>query len=322
MQANLEWFRTFIAIYDTGTMSGAAKRLYISQPGVGLHLNSLEAYTGFPLFERTARKMVPTDKGKLLYQQLSQSLQQLESIEQRFQRKCGIERATISVGMCVETFQQALEKHIPGLDFNLIMQFEENARLTHSLENGELDLILTTAPGRNNSNVVFEPFFTERMILVAGKHTKLEEFSPLMAPPDNSPSGNKSSGQHKAEELRLIHLLKKQLWYNTAADMGVLNLFWDHNFKTLPGFVPNYIVPNKYSIIRCLSQGSGLAVLPDFICRQAIREGAVFRIWDGYTPMENIIYLGKRKQSLYKEEIDIVQGALQAELSSRVPAVV
>ena len=30
---NLEWFRTFKAIYETGTLTGAAESLYISQPG-------------------------------------------------------------------------------------------------------------------------------------------------------------------------------------------------------------------------------------------------------------------------------------------------
>lgn len=313
MQANLEWFRTFTAIYDTGTMSGAAKRLYISQPGVGLHLNSLEAYTGFPLFERTARKMIPTDKGKLLYQQLNQSLQQLESIEQRFQRKCGMDRATVSVGMCMETFQQALEKHIPGLDFNLIMQFGENAKLTQSLENGELDLVLTTETGHNNSNVKFEPFMTERMVLVAGKHTQLAGFYQWLE------AQGKETAYNKKSATALQHFLKKQLWYNTAADMGVLNLFWAHNFKTMPGFVPNYIVPNKFSIIRCLSKGTGLAILPDFICGEAVRSGDIFRIWDGYLPMENTIYMGSRKQSLQQNEIRQIRGALSKEFIAKQP---
>ncbi len=49
MQSNLEWFRTFKAIYETGTLSAAAQQLFISQPGVSLHLNSLEAYTGYKL---------------------------------------------------------------------------------------------------------------------------------------------------------------------------------------------------------------------------------------------------------------------------------
>jgi DNA-binding transcriptional LysR family regulator len=67
MRWNLEWLRTFKAIYETGTLSAAAQELFISQPGVSLHLNSLEAFTGNKLFDRLARKMVPTEKGKILY---------------------------------------------------------------------------------------------------------------------------------------------------------------------------------------------------------------------------------------------------------------
>ncbi|HCU46755.1 MAG TPA: LysR family transcriptional regulator, partial [Sphingobacterium sp.] len=43
---NLEWCRTFKAIYKTGTLTGAAEILFISQPGVSLHLSSLETYVG------------------------------------------------------------------------------------------------------------------------------------------------------------------------------------------------------------------------------------------------------------------------------------
>lgn len=67
MKWNLEWLRTFKAIYETGTLSAAAQELFISQPGVSLHLNSLEAFTGHKLFDRSARRMVPTEKGKILY---------------------------------------------------------------------------------------------------------------------------------------------------------------------------------------------------------------------------------------------------------------
>lgn len=64
MKWNLEWLRTFKAIYETGTLTAAAQELFISQPGVSLHLNSLEAYTGYKLFERASKKMTPTEKGK------------------------------------------------------------------------------------------------------------------------------------------------------------------------------------------------------------------------------------------------------------------
>ncbi|SEM49805.1 DNA-binding transcriptional regulator, LysR family [bacterium A37T11] len=298
MQANLEWFRTFRAIYETGTMSGAAKQLFVSQPGISLHLNSLEAYTGFPLFERTARKMIPTEKGKLLYQQLLNSLLCLEDIETRFQRKSGKDRATVSVGMCVETFQQALEKHIPTLDFNLIMQFGSNEQLVQSLEHGSVDLILTSCTSTANG-LIYQPFTAERMVLVAGRDTDVSAFQTIC-------QGNQEPFKK---------WLRSQLWYNTAADLGVLNLFWLENFGERPGFLPNYIVPNKFSIIRCLSEGNGLAVLPEFLCYETIRNGNIQKIWEGYRPIENTLYFGKRKQSLFMDEIEKIEGMLCQEFA-------
>jgi DNA-binding transcriptional LysR family regulator len=296
MQSNLEWFRTFKAIYETGTMSGAAKQLFASQPGVGLHLNALEAYTGFPLFERTSRKMVPTEKGVLLYQQMLSSLLCLEEIETRFQRKSGTDRATVGVGMCVETFQKALEKHIPHLDFNLIMQFGTNEQLTQALEHGSVDLILTSCTTARNG-VVYKPFTVERFILVAGRDTDIGAFHQINL---TDKAGTKS-------------WMRSQLWYNTAADMGILNLFWEKNFDERPGFVPNYIVPNKFSILRCLFEGTGLAILPDFLCKEALAQGKIHKLWEGYVPIENTLNFGKRKKSLFIEEIEQIEKLLIAE---------
>jgi DNA-binding transcriptional LysR family regulator len=52
---NFEWYRTFKAIYQAGTLTGAAQELLISQPNVSQHLSALEAYVGKQLFERPPR---------------------------------------------------------------------------------------------------------------------------------------------------------------------------------------------------------------------------------------------------------------------------
>lgn len=299
MQVNLEWFRTFKAIYETGTMSGAAKQLFVSQPGIGLHLNALEAYTGFPLFERTSRKMIPTEKGKLLYQQVLSSVQCLQDVEMRFQRKSGVDRPTLSIGMCVETFQQVLEKHIPYLGFNLIMQFGDNEHLLHLLENGSIDSIMTSIKS-NDSNLLYNPFASEKFVLVAGKNTDLSSFYSL--------------DLNNKEEIK--NWMKMQFWYSTASDMKILNRFWETNFGEHPDFLPNYIVPNKFSIIRCLSIDGGLAVLPEFLCQEVLETKEVIKIWEGYTPVENILYYAKRKQSLFMDEINQIEKILINEFSS------
>lgn len=300
MKANFEWFRTFKAIYETGTMSEAAKELNISQPGVSLHLNSLEAYTGYPLFERTVRKMIPTERAKILYRQLNPALQTLEDAEHRFRQKPGADRVTLSVGMCVESFQQAFEKHIPNTDFNLIMQFGENTKLNDLLESGAVDLVVTTLQ-KPSANLIYQPFASEKLWLVAGNNTDTSGFDALDVQDKN----------------KLTKWLQSQLWYSTHADMQMLIRFWEQNFRQQPHFVPNYIVPNKFSIVRCLSMGDGLAVLPDFICRDAIAQGNIRLLWEGYNPIENPLYFGKRKNALLVDQIEWVEQMLIKEFDCR-----
>lgn len=287
MQWNLEWLRTFRAIYETSTLSAAAKVLFISQPGVSLHLNSLEAHVGYKLFDRSPRRMVPTEKGKTLYNFILQPLQKLENAEQHFHRRSQADRATISVGMCFETFQYTLEEHIANLPFNLIIKFGLYPQMQADLDNGLLDMIITPQKG-NQPNLVYQPFSKERIVLIAGSKTDSSELISLLK------FGN---------ILGARDFLKQQLWYSTAGDMEHLKNFWSKNFNEHPDFSPNYIVPNISSIIRCLSDNKGFSVVPDFLCRDALEAGKIKLVWEGNIPWENTLYFGTRKNTIYHNEL-------------------
>lgn len=291
MVLNLEWLRTFKAIYETGTLSAAAQELFISQPGVSLHLNSLEAYTGHKLFDRSPRKMVPTEKGKVLYNFVLDPLRKLEAVEQHFHKSSKSERPTISVGMCFETFQYTLEEHIASLPFNLIIKFGEYPQMQQDLDNGLLDLIVTPQQG-NQQNLVYKPFSKERIVLIAGGRTDIEPLIDLLGQPNKTEAAN---------------WLKQQIWYSTAADMEHLKNFWLKNFDQHPDFRPNYIVPNICSIIRCLSDGEGFSIVPHFLCVEAIEARQIELVWEGNTPLENTLYFGTRKKTIYQKEIEQLQ---------------
>lgn len=295
MRWNLEWLRTFKAIYETGTLSAAAQELFISQPGVSLHLNSLEAYTGNKLFDRSARKMVPTEKGKILYNYILEPLKKLETGEQHFHKRSVNERVTISVGMCFETFQYTLEEHIADLPFNLIIKFGEYPQMQLDLDNGLLDLIITPKQG-NQQNLDYQSFSKEKIVLIAGSKTNIAPLQQYL-------------GKGKIKEA--ANWLKQQLWYSTAADMDHLKNFWVTQFGEHPDFSPNYIVPNISSIIRCMSNGTGFSVVPDFLCTEAIQSGNIKLVWEGKTPLENTLYFGTRKKTIYEKEIGQLQGLLK-----------
>ena len=288
---NLEWYRTFKAVYKTGTLTGAAQELFISQPGVSLHLSSLESYTGYKLFDRKGRRMVPTERGKVLYNFVIDAMIKLEEAEKNFQRSTEKSTPTISVGMCFETFQITLEPYIATLPFNVIIQFGEYTQMVENLEKGILDLIITPqmvpAP-----TVEYEAFSKETIVIVGGNTTDDVTFNSILA-------------QNNPETLE--YWLKQQKWYGTTGDMEHLRRFWQLNFGKYPDFRPNYIVPNLNSIVRCLGSGIGLAVIPDFLCQREIDAGLVKLLWEGSPKLTNILHFASRKKTMYADEISVIK---------------
>jgi DNA-binding transcriptional LysR family regulator len=56
-----DFYRTFLAVLTTGSLSGAARELGITQPTVGRHMDSLEEAVGHPLFTRSQQGLLPTE---------------------------------------------------------------------------------------------------------------------------------------------------------------------------------------------------------------------------------------------------------------------
>ncbi|UKT63380.1 LysR family transcriptional regulator [Pedobacter mucosus] len=288
---NFEWYRSFKAICKVGTLTGAAESLFISQPGISLHLSSLESYVGYKLFERTGRKMIPTEKGKVLYNFIVEPLLKLEEAEKHFQRSTEKNTPTVSVGMCFETFQITLEQYISTLPFNVIIRFGEYPEMLDQLEKGILDLIITPQKG-NSQNIDHEAFSSENIVLIGGIETDDDEFKKLI---------------EQKNSIEMETWLKQQKWYGTTGDMEHLLRFWQLNFNKHADFRPNYIVPNLNSIIRCLTGGEGLAIIPDFLCKKEVDEEKVKVIWEGFTKLTNTLYFGSRKKSQYDTEIELIK---------------
>jgi DNA-binding transcriptional LysR family regulator len=288
---NLEWYRTFKYIYKTGTLTGAAEALFISQPGVSLHLSSLESYVGYKLFDRTSRKMIPTEKGKVLHNFITDALSKLEEAEKNFQRSTEKNTPTISIGMCFETFQITLEPYLATFPFNVIIQFGEYPEMIENLDKGILDLIITPQM-IIKSTIDYQAFSSETIVLIGGNETDSDAFETLK----------------KQNNLEAIELwLKQQRWYGTTGDMEHLRRFWQLNFNKHADFRPNYIVPNLNSIVRCLSNSSGLAVIPNFLCKTELESGKIKLLWQGKTPLKNTLYFATKKKTIYTDQIQLIK---------------
>ena len=72
--------RYFLAVAEDLHFRKAAERLYISQPGLSRQVKKMEEELGFPLFERTNKKVSLTKSGEYLKKEISLILKNLEDI--------------------------------------------------------------------------------------------------------------------------------------------------------------------------------------------------------------------------------------------------
>ena len=66
--ARLDWnlLRAFVTVVEQGSLTRAAVHLGTSQPTLSRQIAALEAAAGLPLFERTARRLVPSAQARAM----------------------------------------------------------------------------------------------------------------------------------------------------------------------------------------------------------------------------------------------------------------
>ncbi|MDI5935962.1 LysR family transcriptional regulator [Halomonas kalidii] len=78
--------RYFIAAFEGGSISAAARRCHVAQPSISAALSQLEEQLGTPLFERHRRGITPTEEGQRLYPLAQKVSEDLQTITRLFRR--------------------------------------------------------------------------------------------------------------------------------------------------------------------------------------------------------------------------------------------
>lgn len=283
---NLEWYRTFKAVYETGSLTAASKALFISQPNVSQHISSLEAYVGKTLFERKPR-IVPTDYGKLFYTQLVGPLEKLEQVEARFNAvRLKKELPIIRLGAVQEYFQAVLAEKITAIDANLILSFGRTKELLSRLHRGALDFVVATKMG-DYKNLVFERVRQELFIVAGRKTIDTTEFDKYVSEED----------WERAEAW-----LSAQPWFAYSADLAIIRRFWQKNFYKRPVIKPYCVIPDMNIILQSLKHSAALTIVADYLVNDDLKV-----IWSGSVPTKSTLYLVYDKTKVTSEQVKLMK---------------
>jgi DNA-binding transcriptional LysR family regulator len=272
---NLEWYRTFKAVYQTGSLTAAARMLFISQPNVSQHLSALEAYIGKQLFERKP-KFVPTDYGKLFYTQVVEPLEKLEHVEADFRHFCITkDLPNIHLGAVKEYFQAVMAKRINEVPANIITEFGLTKDLIQRLQKGDLDAVIATQL-IEEKNITYEPVVTEHFVIVSHPGLDCSTFRKHL----------------KKKDMGLAEAwLLEQKWFAYSSDLAVIRRFWLENFCKRPAMKPQYTIPDMHILLEAVAAGEGLAVAADYMVKEPIKNGRLKEVWKGNATTSNTLYL-------------------------------
>lgn len=78
---NLRQIEIFHAVYQAGSISGAAHALHVSQPSVSKVLRHAESRIGFALFRVVKGRLVPTDEAHILFREARDLQSRIESLQ-------------------------------------------------------------------------------------------------------------------------------------------------------------------------------------------------------------------------------------------------
>ncbi|MGR3757038.1 MAG: LysR family transcriptional regulator, partial [Tranquillimonas sp.] len=110
----LDNVRTFVRIYDLGSMSAAARDQRISPAVASARMSQLEAHLGVRLFQRTTRSLSPTEHGHLFYEGACAILSAVDEAEAAVGEATENPRGTLHVAAPLGLGRRLIAPHVPG----------------------------------------------------------------------------------------------------------------------------------------------------------------------------------------------------------------
>ncbi len=142
--------KMFVAIVEEGSLTGAAKRLHITQPAVSRSLKLLEEHLGVDLFDRVGRGLEITAAGRALLPRAHEVLQRMERVEREVQLAARQDLFSLRLGTTdsVATYLlpgiiDPLREDYPGLELQWCSK--RSAELLRDVREGDLDAVVVAA---------------------------------------------------------------------------------------------------------------------------------------------------------------------------------
>jgi len=297
---DLSHLKTFCTVVEAGSISKAAKELFVTQPAISLKIQELEEYYKVQLLDRTNRGIKPTEIGLYVYNEAQKIQALMASIKREIElqrnptEELNIGASTTLGNFALPCTMFVFREKFPGYQVNI--EISNATNIMEKMLSRRVELALIEGP---ISKAWKERLATEDIHCKAIAQTRM-----ILAV--NSNSSYSKLKEINPEELAEMPLLVREKGSGIRATVeqtlrqrGV-NL---NSFKQL------HELNTTSAIISAVSSGMGATILPAMTLRKEMRHRILRPIRVNNTQFKHdfslLFHEGSKKQS-YNAFVDLV----------------
>ncbi|WP_149179482.1 LysR family transcriptional regulator [Streptomyces sp. TRM49041] len=278
---DLSLLRTFVTVHRSGSFTRAAALLGLSQPAVTSQIRTLERQLGRPLFLRQARGVTPTTVGDELAHRAAPHLDALVEItESGLHGRVGA-RTLHLAGPPEFLSLRALPALTPLVSEGLTLRtsfFRAAEESLDGLAAGRHDLAVATAQPRGGL-LTATPLCDEEHVLVAAPRWAARLAPDVLL----------DRGAVVLDQLPVVEVHES---------LPFVARYWAAIFESKPAASGTVIAPDLRAVLESAASGAGLAVLPRYLCEEALESGRLVELLDPPVPPLRTYFLIVRTGTL------------------------
>ena len=241
---------TFVAVMQTGSISSAAEKLYITQPAVSKRIKNLEDEFGTALFDTVGRSIIPTAAAYDLLPFVRRWLDDYEACKASLQHAKEVASGRLVIGTShhigLHHLAHVLKRFIQTYPaVQLEVRFVDSEEAHKAVLEGEISLAFLTLPPTFDRRLNYHTLWSDPLYFVTGTLSPLAQKS-------------------KVSLLQLAHYPAILPAANTFTSQITLAEFAKHNLRPYATMSTNPLE----SIRMLVSVGLGWSVLPETLINQ------------------------------------------------------
>ena len=257
---NLELYRIFYVVAETGNITKASEQLCISQPAVTKQIKNLESQLNTPLFIRTKKGVVLNECGQKIFLNVKQALTLLDEASSKTKEFAELNTGTIKIGTSTTLMRKYLLKYIEKFHNkypNVVVDIytDPTKELITKLKNGMIDLIIGKIPDNFDNDLEYYELDKTKYIFMANKNY-FDLKNMTLSPKD----------------LEKYPMLIQE--YPANSRLSVENYFKNNNVQ----LEPKMNIASSNLLIDFINMGYGIGYVTELYVREDLKKDNMYKV--------------------------------------------